>query len=362
MKIAILGCRGIPNNYGGFEQLSEYLSLGLVKKGHEVYVYSSDKHIYQEKEWKGIHILHQFDPEKSIGAIGQFIYDFNCIVDSRRRKFDVILNLGYTSSSVWMKLFPKKSRIITNMDGLEWKRTKYSKKVQSFLMYAEKLAVNGSTHLVADSLAIQNYLRNKYQRESAFIAYGTNVFETPDETVLNSFKVKPYQYNMLIARMEPENNIEVILDGVHASDSSLPFFVIGNPSNKFGTHLSNKFKHDERIIFTGPIYKLEIINNLRYYSNLYFHGHSVGGTNPSLLEAMGSRALIAAHDNEFNQSVLGKDAFYFQTSEEVKVLIQTKNRASEHYLDLIQSNFVKIKNDYSWEKIVSQYEAIMTKV
>src|SRR3954469_21645145 len=122
MKIAIIGTRGIPNNYGGFEQLAQYLSLGLKEMGHEVYVYNSSKHPYQEKEWKGIHIVHRFDPEKRIGTVGQFLYDFSCIIHTRKEHFDVILNLGYTSSSVWMRFFPVKSKVITNMDGLEWKR------------------------------------------------------------------------------------------------------------------------------------------------------------------------------------------------------------------------------------------------
>jgi hypothetical protein len=101
LKIAILGTRGIPNNYGGFEQFAEYLSEGLTEKGHEIYVYSPHNHNYQEKEWRGVKIIHCFDPEYKVGTAGQFIYDLNCILDSRKRGFDIILQLGYTSSSVW---------------------------------------------------------------------------------------------------------------------------------------------------------------------------------------------------------------------------------------------------------------------
>ena len=162
MKIAIIGTRGIPNNYGGFEQLAEYLSLGFLKKGHEVFVYNSSRHKFQEKKWNGINLIHQFDPEFILGTIGQFFYDFNCILNSRKHNFDAIINLGYTSSSIFLWLFSKKSNIITNMDGLEWNRTKYSKYVQRFLMFSERLAVKKSTMLVADSIAIQSYLLKKY--------------------------------------------------------------------------------------------------------------------------------------------------------------------------------------------------------
>src|SRR5271154_1959073 len=114
LKIAILGTRGVPNNYGGFEHIAGYLSRGLVEKGHDVTVYNSSQHPYQANEWYGVHIVHCFDPEYLIGIAGQFIYDLNCILDARKNNFDIILILGYTSSSVWCSFYPNKSIVITN--------------------------------------------------------------------------------------------------------------------------------------------------------------------------------------------------------------------------------------------------------
>lgn len=361
MRIAIIGTRGIPNNYGGFEQLAQFLSLGLHAKGHEVYVYSSHKHIYQEKTWNGINIIHKYDPENKVGTVGQFIYDFNCILNSRKHKFDAILNLGYTSSSVWMHLFSSRSRLITNMDGLEWKRSKYSKKVQAFLLYAEKLAVRYSDHLIADSRAIRDYLLSKYGVHSTFIAYGAPVFDQPQQQVLDKFSLRPAAYSLLIARMEPENNIEMILDGVATSSNTNPFLVVGNTANKFGIYLKDKFKTDNRIIFTGPIYDETVINNLRFFCGYYFHGHSVGGTNPSLLEAMGCGALIVAHDNEFNKSVLGEDALYFNDADSASSILNVDPLQVKERDQRIRNNINKIRHDYSWKKIVEQYEQIMTR-
>ncbi|MEL6974619.1 MAG: DUF1972 domain-containing protein, partial [Bacteroidota bacterium] len=128
------------------------------------------------------------------------------------------------------------------MDGLEWKRSKYSRPVQKFLKVAERLAVNTSDFLVSDSIGIQDYLLEEYKASSEFIAYGAEVFSHPNQEVLKEYNVKPYQYNMLIARMEPENNIEVILDGVELSDSEERFLVIGNYNNtKFGKYAKQKF-------------------------------------------------------------------------------------------------------------------------
>ena len=124
MRVAILGTRGIPNNYGGFEQLAQYLSEYLVSKQHEVWVFSSSAHPYKEKWWNGVHIIHCNDPEKTMGTTGQFIYDLNCVIQIRKLKPDIVLQLGYTSSSIWHWLIPPQSVLITNMDGLEWKRSK----------------------------------------------------------------------------------------------------------------------------------------------------------------------------------------------------------------------------------------------
>ena len=356
LRIGILGTRGIPNHYGGFECFAEYVSQGLVNKGHEVYVYNSHNHPNQQTAWNGVNIIHCYDPEFIMRSFGQFIYDLNCITDARKRKFDIILFLGYTSSSIWGMLYPRKPVIIYNMDGFEWKRSKYSKKVQQFLRYAEKLAIKYSDYFVADSKHIQAYLHEKYNVAPEYIAYGADVFSTPDENIIVQYGLKKQSYNMLMARMEPENNVEMILDGYHLSTSQLDFIVVGNTGNKFGKYLKHKFSGDKRIRFEGAIFNQLHINNLIFFSNLYFHGHSVGGTNPSLLEAMGCHALIVAQDNIFNKSVLNDKAFYFNTPQEVAHYadILSKNTCSN---EILQANATTIEQQYSWSKIVDEYEA-----
>lgn len=353
MKIGILGSRGVPNYHGGFEQFAEFFSVFLAEKGHDVYVYNSSIHPYQDSTFKGVKLIHCTDPEDKVGTAGQFIYDFNCIIDSRKRDFDVILQLGYTSSSIWNKLFPKKALIITNMDGLEWMRSKYSKKVQTFLRYAEKLAAKSSDFLVSDSIGIQNYIKEKYNLDSKYIAYGAELFSDPREEILDEYNVQSYNYNMLIARLEPENNIEVILDGIAQATIKKTFLVIGKHDNKFGAYLKNKFKDFEHIKFIGGVYNLNHLNNLRYYSNLYFHGHSVGGTNPSLLEAMASNALIIANKNEFNQSILKNNAYYFSKAEDVRQF--TDELKKENNSEKIEQNRLSIEEEFNWNKINNSY-------
>lgn len=354
MKVAILGTRGVPNYHGGFEQFAEFFSVFLAEKGYDVYVYNSSLHPYKESEFKGVNLIHCKDPENKIGTAGQFIYDLNCILDSRKRNFDVILQLGYTSSSIWSFLLPKKSIIITNMDGLEWKRTKYSSKVQKFLKFAEKLGAKYSDFLISDSIGIQEYLKNKYNKSSQFIAYGSELFLNPEESKLQNYQLLPYQYHLLIARMEPENNVEVVIKGIINSNDIKPLIIIGNYKNtKFGDYLYKQYSGNSRIKFIGAIYDLEILNNIRYYSDLYFHGHSVGGTNPSLLEAMASNCLIVAHNNIFNKSVLGEDAFYFSNEEEITQIVKKINK--QNNLVKIARNINKIEKYYTWDIINNQY-------
>ncbi len=357
LKIGILGTRGIPNQYGGFEQFAEYLSLGLVERGHEVVVYNGHTHTYQQSSWNGVQLVHCYDPEYKIGTAGQFIYDLNCILDARKRNFDILLQLGYTSSSVWSFLLPKNQQILTNMDGLEWKRSKYSSKVQRFLKWAEKRAVNSSDVLIADSIGIQSYLKKTFSTDSVYIPYGAHTFTNPSQEVLSTYNLPAGGYDMLIARMEPENNIEVILDGVEASNSQLPMLVIGGIKNNFGQYLQTKFTSSTKIKFLGPVYDQNALNNLRYFSRYYFHGHSVGGTNPSLLEAMASNTCIIAHHNEFNEAILGKDAYYFTNASNIKNRLEQELDA-EKCRQNRQVNQKKIEQKFTWNSIVSQYEEL----
>jgi len=293
LKIAIIGTRGIPNRYGGFEQLTEYLSVGLMKNGHNVTVYNSHKHPFCEKKWNGVTIKRCFDPEYKIGTAGQFIYDLNCVRNARKQTFDVMLFLGYSSSSIWGPFYPKKPVIISNMDGLEWKRLKYSKPVRWFLKHAESFAVKYSDYFVADSPAIQSYLKEKYFIDSQYISYGAKIFTETNEKILQQFNLKFQEYFMLMSRMEPENNIEMILDGFHQSNSDKKFLVVGDVNNRFGKYIFKKFANDKRIHFAGSVYNNELTHTLKALAVLYFHGHSVGGTAQSLILVTSEQALCS---------------------------------------------------------------------
>jgi glycosyltransferase involved in cell wall biosynthesis len=356
MKIGILGTRGIPNTYGGFEQFAQYLAEGLVEKGHAVFVYNSRTHSYKQPVWKDVQIIHCANPENKIGTAGQFIYDLNCLRDAGKRNFDILLQLGYTSSSVWHRYWPKNAVNIINMDGLEWKRAKYNKLTRRFLKWAESLAANYADVLIADSIGIRDHIQKEYQKNAFYIPYGAEIPENFSTSALSKFNLEANKYYLLIARMEPENNIETIIQGYKQSGQHYPLIIIGSTHNKYGHYLLKKYS-SEFIQFPGAIYDQSIINALRYFSTLYFHGHSVGGTNPSLLEAMACGCNIAAHENVFNNAILGDDCYYFSDPEDVKKIISQPMEASiaTHHKTL---NLEKVKKTYNWTKIINDYETI----
>ncbi|MFH5886179.1 DUF1972 domain-containing protein [Halalkalibaculum sp. DA3122] len=359
MKIAILGTRGIPNKYGGFEQFAEYLSSGLADRGHTVTVYNPHFHNEAGSSLGKVNICYQYCPEEKVGSLAHFIYDFFCLRDALKKDFDVILECGYGTASVSYLLLPvQNSNIITNMDGIEWKRSKFSGLVKRMMRWFEEIGARKSDHLVADNYGIKRFLKQKYNVESTMIPYGATLFEKPNPAYLESYNVSPGEYFMLIARLEPANNIEMILEGYDRSNNTIPFLVIGNHQTEYGRYFKERFKHNEKIQFLGGVYDQNVVNNLRYFSSAYFHGHSVGGTNPSLLEAMACSSLIIANDNIFNRSVLKEGGLFFEDSEDIARMLNNYSAIRDKREKLIQMNISRIDNFYHWDIIIDAYEQL----
>lgn len=361
MKIAIAGTRGIPNNYGGFEQCAEFLSVLLAQKGHRVTVYSTHYHPYRLNAFKGVHVKHCFNPEKHIGTAGNFIYDYLCMRDAVKQEYDILLVLGYTTASVFYPFMNyKKTVLITNMDGLEWKRDKWNNIVKKLAKWFEKLGAMHSHYLVADNMKIKEYYQKTYNRDATFIAYGCQAFTDPDERVLLKQGVEKFKYSILVARMEAENNVAMILEGFTKSNQQGKLLVVGNLTTGYGQQMQLQYGNDSRVQFTGGIYDLQQLNNLRYYSQYYFHGHSVGGTNPSLLEAMASGAFIVAHKNDFNESILGDDALYFSDAVSLTTLMNNSNVEQKARTEAVTDNYKKVENIYNWNIIADKYEQLFS--
>ena len=354
MKIAILGTRGIPNNYGGFEQFAEHLGVGLVNKGHDVTVYNSSNHYFKNLEYKGIKITHKYCPEAKIGPFANFYYDWVCSRDAHKKDYDIVYHAGYQSSApgIWFFSSRSKSVWVTNMDGLEWKRDKWSKPVKWLTKIMERITIKHTDYIIADNIGIQDYYRDEHNVQAVFLPYGAHV-KTGKEAKkedLDVYNLTVYNYFLMVARLEPENNIEVVLQGYLKSKTNVPIIIVGDYKTKYGRRIRKTYSTNSKIRFLDGIYGQEKLDLLRKYTKIYFHGHSVGGTNPSLLEAMASGRPIVAYENIFNKSVLQENGLYFSSESEIQNAIAFFSE--ESFVQKVNGAKKVIEEKYSWKKIV----------
>ncbi len=371
LSLAIVGSRGIPNRYGGFEKFTEILSTELAKNGKKVYVsceYSTEEKI---SKYRGVNLFYfpiKAPKNSLLRILYEFLYDGYSLFWASR-KVDTVYMLGYSAAVLFFipKLFGKE--LLVNPDGMEWKRSKFNALVKSLLKLSENIAVFWSDKIIADSKEIKKYLDDKYNIDSIFIPYGASKIKEinwnseilPEK--LKKLKMNP-SYYLVVARLEPENNIEMIIEGYLKSKTVKPLIVVGDFASpdyeKSIKRIMEGSSEDKKIVFTGGIYDSELLNMLRQNCYAYIHGHSVGGTNPSLLEGMISKNLIIAHGNVFNEEVCSDNALYFKDSDEVSSKIELVEKYPQNYFEYKKSIYNRAKDDYSWNRVVNQYNILFT--
>lgn len=361
MKVAIIGTRGIPNRYGGFEQFTEKLGSGLVKKGHEVVVFNPQSHSFEGNIFKGIKIIRQKEHFQLIPALSTLLYDYFCLKTALQLNPDILFSCGYSSSLFFRFLKnPGEIPIIIHMDGMEWQREKWGWIARSFLKWNEKLAIRWGTGQIVDHPKIKDYYFTKYQVKPTYIPYGADITANLDETG----RVKPERlefldegkkYFLVISRLEPENHIEMILQAWLKSTQDHLIVIVGDTGTKYGKYLLRKYDSFQKIHFPGAVFDKPILNSLRKNCKAYIHGHSVGGTNPSLLEAMALSCFIFAHDNTYNRNVLGKDALFFSDVTMLADKFSSINKLMDNKEEFTKRNLLKLQKEYNWGKVTKQY-------
>jgi glycosyltransferase involved in cell wall biosynthesis len=307
MRIAIIGTVGVPACYGGFETLVENL-LDENELDKHITVYCSTKN-YTEPTLKYKNAKLHYIPLHANGA-QSIPYDIWSLLHAIRGS-DNILLLGVSGAIClpFIRIFSK-VRIVTNIDGLEWKRGKWNSWIKRFLKYSEKLAVKHSDVVVADNKAIADYVKSEYGVESEVIAYGG------DHAVIADLNLSDAGYALALCRIEPENNVEMILESFSKTNKNLMF--IGNWNNSdFGRQMKAKYQKFENIDMVSPVYELEKLFELRQKCSFYVHGHSAGGTNPSLVEMMHFNKNILAFDCNYNRASTEYGADFFSNVEEL---------------------------------------------
>jgi glycosyltransferase involved in cell wall biosynthesis len=357
MKLAITGTRGIPNRYGGFEQFAEQLSSRLARRGHTVWVYNPSFHPVISDEYNKVKIIRKLSPEKILGPASNYLYDFLCLRDAVKRKADIILECGYATATPAIRVLNfKKTLLLINPDGMEWQRPKWNLFTRKLIQISERISVKLANRFICDNPEIISYYKEKYFIDPIYIPYGADIFKNPDEQVLKRFNIQPFEYFLLISRFEPANNLGMIIQGFLNSGCEKKLLVVGDPLNALGRNLKKRFGSLTNILFTNNIFNQNILDNLRYYSKAYFHGHSAGGTNPSLLEAMSAGSLIISHDNKYNRYILKENALFFKTENDIIQILRSEKDWMSIKKSLVEENRKIIEKHYQWEDITDQYE------
>jgi len=355
-KIAIIGTVGLPSKYGGFETLAEYLTkhLGM---DFDMTVYCSSKS-YDKK-------LDYYNNAKmeyiNLNANGVQSIPYDIISIFKALKYaDTLLILGVSGCIVLplVKMISNK-KIIVNIDGLEWKRAKWNKYAKWFLKFSEKLAVNNADVVITDNKVIQEYVKSEYNKKSELIAYGADHVENIDmeNEIIKKYNFLKELYAFTVCRIEPENNIHMIVEAI-SLQTKFPLVMIGNwNSSDYGKELRNKYKNFNHIHLLDPIYDQKILNQIRSNCYIYLHGHSAGGTNPSLVEAMALGLSVIAYNVNYNKETTNNKANYFSNAEELKSLLD--NISSQDLLEIGKNMHNVANNRYTWKKISTQYSLLL---
>lgn len=357
-KISVLGTVGLPANYGGFETLIDnlvnYHSTHSLDLNITVYC-SSLSYPQKYSSYQSVNL--KYIPLKANG-IQSVVYDIYSLFISVWNKSDVILLMGVSGAIVlpFVRVISP-AKIITNIDGVEWKREKWSPLVKIFLHFSEKIAVKFSHSVIADNDAIADYIHGSYNVCPHVIPYGGDHAVSVDAITVEALNL-PQKYVLSICRIEPENNIHLIIEAfVICKSQSL--VIVGNWLNSnYGQNLKKKYSLSNNIFLFDPIYDLCKLKTLRSQAFAYVHGHSAGGTNPSLVEAMHFGKPVIAYDCEFNRCTTEDRALFFRNSDDIIMHLASMNECTSMRVGGLMLEIAQRR--YTWDVVGKQYFDLLT--
>ena len=363
MRIAILGTRGVPARYGGFETAVEEIGKRLVQRGHEVTVYCRNPGQHQT-EYLGMHLVnlpairHRFTETLSHTALSAA----HAVIKDRP---DVVLLLNAGNAPMLKPLKLAGIPTAIHLDGLESKREKWRGAGARYYRWAEDASVRWGQEVIADAQAIADHVEQKYGRHCVVIAYGAPVIH-PGDARLSELDLQAGRYHLIVARLEPENHVLEAVRAYRASAETAPLVVVGAApySQSYVEQVRQAGLGDTRIRMVGAIYDQELLDQLYGHARSYIHGHSVGGTNPSLLRAMGAGAAVLAFDVEFNREVTDDQALFWSDVPQLTALLDgiASGAQDEHLQQLRRSSQQRVADAYQWEDIVDRYEALVDRL
>jgi len=359
MHVLILGTRGVPSKHSGFETFAQDFGLFLRSRDHEVTVYCQvpQGEAAREDSWNGIRRVLLPAGE---GSVGTMQFDWKAITHSLNED-GVVLTLGY-NTGVFNLLYRLRGKPnIMNMDGIEWKREKWSLPARTWFWLNEWAGARVANHLVADHPEIARHLsRHTASKKIAMIPYGADPVSSAPVSLIQKYNLSSKGYHLLIARPEPENFILEIVRGYSLRQRGFPLVILGNYKPD-GTRYQRAVLSaaGPEIIFLGAIFDRDIVQALRFHARAYFHGHRVGGTNPSLVESLAAGNAVIAHDNRFTRWVAGEGARYFRTPEDIDTILDSLNTDRAQLLDMEESSRKRFRESFTQDKILTAYEELL---
>lgn len=357
LRIAVLGTVGVPANYGGFETLVEnlvrYHSAHLLPE--VLTVYCSGKS-YPEQSPSYLSASLRYVDLNANGA-QSIPYDIVSLFSAIWRRSDVILLLGVSGAIALplVRLFSS-ARIVTNIDGIEWRREKWQGLAKTFLRFSEKMAVRFSHEVISDNGAIAAYVREAYGVESHVIAYGGDHAVAIPPVSVAEYGL-PDDYAFAVCRIEPENNVHMVVEAF-AQSPDRNLVIVGNWNNsEYGRDVKQRYAAHTNIYLLDPIYDLGKLHSLRSHAQLYVHGHSAGGTNPSLVEAMHFGRPVLAFDCSFNRSTTEDKALFFSDATSLAALLTTLSPAQAEQVGATMLEIAQRR--YTWEIVARQYFSLL---
>lgn len=361
-KLHILGSRGIPARHGGFETFAEKIAFYFIKRGWEVTVYCQEEGAAGpfESHWDGVKLKHI----RSIGggALGTISFDLKANLDALSER-GVFLTLGYNTALFnILQRFAGQVNVI-NMDGIEWRRDKWGIVAKSWFWLNERAGCWIGSHLVADHPRIKDHLATRVSTNKiTMIPYGGDEILSADAGLLSAYGIEQGEFSVIIARPEPENSFLEMVRAFSSKQRTHKLLVLGNfnpDHNAF--HSAVMRVASEEVIFPGAIYEAPVVQALRFYCRFYLHGHRVGGTNPSLVEAMGAGCAVIAHDNHFNRWVAGPEAAYFKDEAECASLFDRLLADEAAIQRMKAASRARFYERFTWDQVLSEYEELLTR-
>jgi glycosyltransferase involved in cell wall biosynthesis len=362
LGIAMIGTRGVPAAYGGFETAVEEVGRRLVDRGHRVTVYTRGSES-REPEFLGMKVVHlPALRQKQLETLSHT--GFSALHAVTRRRPDAAFVFNAANSPFLPVLRARGIPVALHMDGLEWKRSKWGPRGRAYYRFAEENGVRWADALIADAPGISDYYDREFGVPTELIRYGAPILESAPAERIAELGLSPDGYHLVVARFEPENHVLEIVEGYRASDARLPLVVVGSAPYAAGyiQQIHETAAGDPRIRLVGGVYDQELLDALYFHAHTYLHGHSVGGTNPSLLRAMGAGTAVIAYDVGFNRETLDEQGWFFAGAGDVSRHLAAAEGDAAAVERLGHRVRERARTAFRWDDVAAAYESLALRI